>query len=101
MQYLCINCSFNEMCLSFFLYFTLFFNKTYFKKSLTDIVFALCNGKPFFISRYAKYNMADNNLRLTNHYYLINLDKIKCKINIIFQLINKGFQTLNSKQNKE
>ena len=72
------------MCLSFFLYFTLFFNKTYFKKSLADIVFALCKGKPFFISRYAKYNMADNNLRLTNHYYLINLDKIKCKINIVF-----------------
>lgn len=89
------------MCSSFFLYFTLFFDKTYFKKGFTFIILSLCNAKLFFISRYAKYNITDNNLRPTNHYSLINLDKIKCKINIIFQLINKCFLTLNSKQNKE
>lgn len=82
------------MCSSFFLYFTLFFDKTYFKKGFTFIILSLCNAKLFFISRYAKYNIADNNLRPTNHYSLINLDKIKCKINIIFSTYQQMFSNI-------
>lgn len=95
MQFLCTNCSFIEMCSSFFLYLIIFLHIAYIHAILYEFIITQWQVKLFLIFRYE--NLQQEICRLS--IIVINHGPknkfFKCQNNIIYQLDKVDYQHKN------